>query len=254
MPHIETIRGKFWVQDNRKGDDRPPLILIHGAGGIHIDFPAQLRKQSGLPNVAIDLSGHGRSEGMGHEDLIEYAHDVHAIMTAMGIESAVIVGHSMGGAITLLLAIHYADYIEGVVLIGTGASFKVNPAIIESIVDDQQATAEMVVKWVWGEDAPADYIATGIERMMQIPPQVIRADYVACDKFDVRASLPTIGHDALIIGGGRDKMTRQKQSQELHDKMPRTQLEVLDTGHMIQLESPVKVTELIQMWYAKYVE
>ena len=46
----------------------PPLVLVHGAGGSHLDWPPDLRRLAGMRVIALDLPGHGRSPGPGRAD------------------------------------------------------------------------------------------------------------------------------------------------------------------------------------------
>ena len=70
MPYV-TIAGEraFYApyQDDVRG--RRNLVLVHGAGGSHLDWPAPLRRLREANVYALDLPGHGRSEGTGHFQL-----------------------------------------------------------------------------------------------------------------------------------------------------------------------------------------
>jgi len=83
MPLIQTPRGTLWVADHRL-TDTPPILLIHGAGGTHLDWGMPIRK---LSNLAPDLNGHGRSLGEGHLSLNDHADDLIALLDALHIES-----------------------------------------------------------------------------------------------------------------------------------------------------------------------
>ena len=64
----------------QKINQRPPVILIHGAGGTHLSWPPQIRRLSDEHIFAIDLPGHGKSGGAGRQSIDEYADDVIAFM------------------------------------------------------------------------------------------------------------------------------------------------------------------------------
>ena len=72
--------------------NRPPVILIHGAGGNHLSWPPQIRRLAGETIHALDLPGHGQSEGNGRQSIEAYADDVASFMQSRKIRSAVIVG------------------------------------------------------------------------------------------------------------------------------------------------------------------
>ncbi len=100
---------------------RPPILLIHGAGGNHLYWPPQVRRVNDQRIFAMDLPGHGQSEGIGRDRIEDYVDDVLAFMAAVGLNSAVWIGHSMGGAIALCAAVHRPRKVLGLGLIGTGA-------------------------------------------------------------------------------------------------------------------------------------
>jgi len=100
---------------------RPPVILIHGAGGNHLYWPPELRRLAGFRVLALDLPGHGKSSGVGLQSIRDYASSLMTYMDAVGLSRAVIVGHSMGGAIALTLCLDHAERVAGLGLIATGA-------------------------------------------------------------------------------------------------------------------------------------
>ena len=83
---------------------QPPVILLHGAGSNRLCWPSVIRRLPGQKMIALDLPGHGRSEGVALQSVTEYADAVLDFMREMGIYKASIIGHSMGSAIALHLA------------------------------------------------------------------------------------------------------------------------------------------------------
>ena len=98
----------------------PPSYLIHGAGGHHLYWPPQIRRLTGYRVYALDLPGHGRSGGSGQQTIDSYTTAVKDWLIEVNLHSAVFVGHSMGSAIALSLALNYPDHVLGLVLIGGG--------------------------------------------------------------------------------------------------------------------------------------
>lgn len=251
MPLIETSRGAIWFADHRSvssSDEtlRYPLLLIHGAAGTHLDWPIGLRK---LNSVVPDLPGHGKSQGQGHQHVGEYAADMIALLNALDIPQAVIVGHSMGGAITLTLALDYPDRVAGLVLIGTGAHLPVNSLILDRVRDSQAEVGGLFKKWFWAKDVPDEIRQRGFELFMKTNPQVAYGDYVACSGFDVRDRLGEIRQRTLVIGGTADKMTPLSYAEFLAANIPNAQLVTVEGGgHMMAIEQPGVVVEAVRTW------
>lgn len=250
MPTIKTGEGRIYITDHRKSDSsHVPVILVHGAGGTHLDWPAALRKLPQANAIAIDLPGHGKSEAPGRETIDDYTRAVIALMDALEIPQAVIAGHSMGGAIAQTLALDYADRAAGIILLGTGARLRVHPDIVERVLTDQQAVAELLRDWIWAESAPQTMRDLAYEQLMNTPAQVIHNDYKACNHFDVMPRLNEIAMPALVIGGTEDRMTPHKYSQFLHDNIANSHLVTVEGGgHMMALEQTDFVVAEIASW------
>ena len=95
-----------------------PLVLIHGAGGTHRHWPAELRRLPDRTVYALDLPGHGRSDGAGFSTVSAYREALFEFLEAEGLEKVVLAGHSMGGAVVQDFALHYGSRLAGM---GLGA-------------------------------------------------------------------------------------------------------------------------------------
>src|SRR5680860_558390 len=95
---------------------RTPLVFIHGASGDHRHFQPQLQNlgQSHMC-FGLDLPGHGQSSGPAPETVGGYADSVGAWMNGMQLSPSVVIGHSMGGATALTLALRSPGLISGLV-------------------------------------------------------------------------------------------------------------------------------------------
>lgn len=94
------------------------IILLHGyleALDIWDEFTGLFVDKARV--VAVDLPGHGVSEVKGEIHTMEFLADtVHAVMQSLGIERAVVVGHSMGGYVALEMLRKYPEALAGIVL------------------------------------------------------------------------------------------------------------------------------------------
>ncbi len=109
MPRVLTDAQTLFyrLSANDLTHRRPPLLLIHGAGGTHMHWPAALRRLADWNVYALDLPGHGKSPGPGRDSIAAYCDVVYGVIQALGLERAVLAGHSMGGAIVQEFALHY---------------------------------------------------------------------------------------------------------------------------------------------------
>ncbi len=225
---------------------RPSLLMVHGAGGRGEGFLPQLSGLSRDLNVAaIDLPGHGGSPGPGRDSVEAYA-DWLAGFLESGPVRPVLLGHSMGGAVIMSLAIKRPELARGLILAGSGSRLKVMPAILEGIAKDFRATVGMIVRFAYAEKADPRLIDQGVEQMAQVGPEVLLGDFTACDRYDLSDSLVRIKHRVQLIVGQEDRLTPVKYSQRLAEALPGSRMTVIkDAGHMVYLEQPRVFNETV---------
>lgn len=250
MPPIQTSSGRQWYADHRDRSAHFPVsVLIHGAGGTHLDWPAELRRMPEANAIAPDLPGHGRSEVPVRRSVGAYAADVIALMDALKVDKAVCIGHSMGGAIALTLALHYPARVLGLVLIASSAKLSVNPAFLEGFATDYPAAVTQLVSWQY---SPQSEMAQrrAIQRLLEIQPDVLAADFTVCNQFDIRSQIGQIDHPALVVAGDEDRMTPFRFSGDgLRDQLSKATLAKISGGsHMMMIEQPDVVAAPIQQW------
>jgi pimeloyl-ACP methyl ester carboxylesterase len=248
MPFAQGIHYSFHQPKEIKSS-RPPLILIHGAGGSFFSFHPYLRRLAGETVYALDLPGHGESEGAGRQSIDEYAEDVAHFMESVQIESAVIVGLSMGSGIALTLALKHPSKVKALILLGSGAKLRVAQTTLENIGKQETfaSTVETVNQACFSSYASQDLIALSKKSMLSTGPSILLGDYLACNQFDVTAQLAHIQTPTLILCGAEDAMTPPKYSHYLKEHVPNAQLHILEkTGHMLTLEQPNAVAALMK--------
>jgi len=230
---------------------RPPLIFIHGAGGSFLSWHPHLRRLEGETVYTIDLPGHGNSDGMGKQSMQDYADDVLQFIAENQIQKPILVGHSMGGAIALTLALQQLNQITGLALLGSSAKLRVSSVILEKAKDTTTFAdaVQLVNEYSFNPDAPKDLIRLSTEAMLKLNPKTLLGDFLACDSFDVTGKLNIIQVPTLILCGTLDVMTPPKFSKSLAEQIPQSQLHLLEkTGHMLMLEQPDAVAKLLKQF------
>ncbi len=236
----------FYTVSGRRG---PAVVLIHGAGGSHLHWPAGMRRLPGAAVYAVDLPGHGRSGGEGRTRIEDYAADILGFMDGVGIGRGVLVGHSMGGAIAQMTALLAPDRVAGLVLVGTGAKLRVAPALLEGILQDYPGVLGLMAEWAWGPGADPALVARGRQMMARVPSRVVWGDFAACDQFDIRERLGEIAAPTLVISGSEDRMTPPRFGQYLAEHIPGARLILVEgAGHMVMLEKPEEVARAVREW------
>jgi len=219
-----------------------PIIYIHGAGNSHHSWAKQLvTKVKGHVQIALDLPGHGDSQGSGFNSIDDYVYFVKSFVEALGINKFIIAGNSMGGAISQTFALKYRNYLKGVILIGTGARLRVKKEILEGTL-----RGESYANNAYSDKTDPLLIKEAERDFHKTDPQVRHDDFYACDNFDVMDQISLINLPTLIICGEDDKLTPVKYSQFLHSKIKNSVLKIVpEAGHMVMWEKPEAVNEAI---------
>jgi len=254
---MPTADGLYYFAHEAEVTTRPPVILIHGAGGTHLNWPPQIRRLDGQPILAVDLPGHGKSDGVSRQVIGEYAADLLAFMDALKMRTAILVGHSMGSAIALTLAIQSPKRVLGLGLLGSGARLAVSPGLLQSAADPSTflSAVQRVTEYSYSSQADPRLMELGEKRMAETRPPVLYGDFLACDGFDASADLPRIHTPTLILVGEQDKMTPPRLSRALNEQIPRSRLVTLpDTGHMLMLERPDPGAADFRRWFTQTID
>ena len=247
-----SIRGlRIHVEEGEEGRNvrEPSLLFLHGAGGDAAIWDLQAGFFRGKRSVyRFELPGHGLSTGAGEDGIAEYTQWVHAaIRDGLPPHEWVAVGHSMGGAIALQLALEKVSGLMGMVLVGTGAKLGVLPAILQMLEKDPEAFFKAIDMTAFCSDTPAEVREISSRSIRRCPPAVTLKDFKACDRFDVRSRLQEIAIPTLILCGQNDRLTPPKYSELLHQGIRSSRLVVIpDAGHMLMAEKPEPFNQAVQ--------
>lgn len=223
----------------------PAPVFIHGAGGDHRVWRHQLACFAG--GASIDLPGH--PTGTPVADGEELAGAVAGVLAERA-DPAVLVGHSLGGAIALQVARTHPELVAGLVLIATGARLPVPDRVVAALEADWTAECARLLAGFLADPGSAEVPVA--DALVECGPQVLAADYAACRSLDLRGRLRGVRVPALVIAGGDDPLTPPWLSEELAAELPLPTL-VLVQGvrHMPMVEAPATVNLLIGAYLAR---
>ena len=235
------------------------LVLVHGAGGHHGLWGPVLQglRARGVPAVAVDLPGHGRSPGPAGTSVEEIADTLFADIRGAGVSSFALAGHSLGGAVGLVLAARGAPGMAGLAAVSTGARLAVNRAIIEGLRTRFEATVEMIARYCFPKGTDEAVWRAAAETMAAVGPEVLEAEFRACDRYGVdEAALRGIRIPVEVVCGTADVMTPVSLSEDLARLIPGAHLTRLEgVGHMSLLEAPEPLAEaLAGLWRRAFPE
>ena len=259
--------------------NNPTIVLIHGAGGQEIDWPkawrsanAQAKSMGLTPSnhgviklfnaglddysiYAVDLPGHGKSDGKSKSSIDEYSTDIIDFLDAMKLENVCLVGHSMGAAIALNASLSQHWRIRSIVAIGGASKMIVNDSILEGLQNAFETTVDNIVKYSWhkqtGAIADSQQMAKYFrekakQRILNAGSRTVHGDFLACSRFDLDERLGEISVPVLVIASDCDRMVPLHVSREMAEKLPNAQFVTLEgCGHFQHIEQTSRVaTEL----------
>lgn len=227
-----------WVNAPCFNEKKHCLFFVHGAGVDHTIWINQYESmKDGYNIVAIDLPGHGRSEGKGEDDVFRYTTWVRKIIESMGLNKPVLIGHSLGAAISLVFAVKYGDALSGVVSVGGGARIPVNDMILNGLKTEPAAVMGLVAKLCVSKKKRGSMSDAMSGVFARTNPDILLGDFLACDRLDITHEITQITAPALVVCGDDDKMTPPAMSYFLADNIQGARLAMIaGAGHMVMLE------------------
>lgn len=247
MPNFSGIF--YTLSQPRQTSTSPPLILIHGAGGMSLSWPPQVRRLADKTVLAPDLPNHGRSAALAYQTLEEVAGHLLIWLDGLSLQQVDVCGHSMGAAISLLLALQAPKRVRRLILIGSAARLAVNPVLLDLAAqpDTLPQAVELLIKWSFAPGASQRVRELTARRLLENHPHTLYQDLAACDRFDLSGELEKIEQPALILTGELDRMTPIHSAQELASKLPNARFEIIpNSGHMVVLEQPNWIAQRLQ--------
>lgn len=245
---IGYLTGK-WPLD----PDKSTLVFIHGAGGSGSFWQPQIDALADKANtVALDLPGHGRSDGPGKDKIEDYAQVVDAFVDELKIPNPIPCGVSMGGAIAQQLLMDFAPHYPAGILMGTGARMGVAAVIFETIENDFRAFVDMIGTFAVSPKTDPGLVQPFKEEFARGNPEIVLGDFQACDRFDSRSGLSSVIVPVLIITSEDDQLTPAKYGEFLEKNIQMAQrVHLMDAGHIVSVEKPDAVNKAIQAFLEK---
>jgi pimeloyl-ACP methyl ester carboxylesterase len=196
----------------------------------------------------LALPGHPHGEGM--ERTEDYAAWVAEAIADVPAPRAVI-GHSLGGAVAVELALARPDLVDGLVLVATGARLPVPDHALERATADFPGECARVVRAsLVGDDERR--VERSVEAMMLVGPETLAGDYRACRGYDARDRLPGLRVPTLVISAAEDPLTPAWMGEELARAMPAALMAVVaGASHLLMIEAPRAVNLLIAGYLAR---
>ncbi len=251
------VDGRTVYVGNGSGLPRPDaesVVFVHGAGMDHTVWalPSRYFARQGLRVAAVDLPGHGRSEGPPFDRVGDMAAWLGQVLDGLAIPTAAVVGHSMGSLVAYRFASTMPDRCRALALLGTSAPMPVTHPLLSAAKDNHHAAIDMANTWshstgTLGANAnPGVWMLAVGERLLErSAPGVFHADLTACNTFVVDGDA-VIGCPVLVIAGNDDMMTPARAGLGVAQSLPEARVVRLEgCGHAMLNERPNEVLDAL---------
>lgn len=254
--------GEIELSYERAGSG-PPLLMIMGMSGTfdhwNADFLAYLRQD--FETIVYDHRGVGASSRLeGPVTIARLAEDAAGLLAALELESAHVLGISMGGMVAQELALNHPERIRALTLGctycgGEGSSLTSEEVMRKLAEGMMSGDRERALRTSWevnvspelaaDDEAYARFKEIGLRRA--VPVEVIMEQMRAITAHDTSARLPEIALPTLVIHGTLDQMLPVQNGRMIAGLIPDAQPEIFEgVGHLFFWERPERSAELVR--------
>jgi len=241
---IAVDGAKAHVDDGPDGDpSAPAVLLLHGAGQagvVWLDQVAALAAAGRRP-LAVDLPGHGQSEGNPPASIGGGADWCFRFLDALAIEATAVAGFSMGALTALEMAARAPDRMRSLALCGVAARMPVHPKLPALAEANDPEAAQLIGRW--GHEN-ANMSDETIALMAAAGPGVLHAGLKACDDYkDALEAAGRVSCPAVLVLGEKDLMTPPEGAAALAEALADARTVILPgCGHMMMVEASEQVS------------
>lgn len=268
---VDVDGERFHYLDEGKG---PPLVMIHGLMGssrnLTYALSGQLREHFRVITLDRPGSGYSTRHPGTAADLPAQARQIAAFIQALGLDRPLVLGHSLGGAVALALALDHPHAVSGLILVAplthpqrllplVFLSLAVRPAWLRRWLSHTLTmpigllTKGSVVKGVFAPDpAPADFATRGGGLLGMRPANFYAASTEINQVNDHLPGMvkryPQLTLPIGLIYGAKDKVLDfQKYGQALASRVPGLKLQLVEgRGHMLPITATERVVAVVE--------
>jgi len=260
---MAIVRAGEIELDYERSGSGPPLLLIMGMSGtaLHWGEPFLALLREDFEVIVYDHRGVGASSALdGPITIAQLAEDAAELLAALELDSAHVLGISMGGMIAQELALAHPDHIRtltlGCTYCGGEGSSLGSPELWQRLAEAMMSgDRERAVRASWeanvssamahNADAYARFLEIVAQRAVAVP--VIMAQLQACAAHDTSTRLPGLTMPTLVIHGTADELLPVQNGRLIASLIPGAQLQILDdVGHLFFWERPELSAELLR--------
>jgi len=256
---FEVDKKKVFASDAGKNIDKnkSTIVFLHGSGLSHIvwSLAEQYLSNQNYNVLALDLPGHGNSEGESLKSIEEISDWLEKVFNQLDISELIIVGHSQGCLEAIEYFFKYPKKIKSIIFVGGSYKMPVNQDLIDLAEAGDDQAVKLMMKWGY-ENSKKFIGGNPVEKIINSPKdirEILAVDLIACNKYkNGSEALKAINCPTLFIFGELDKMVNVEKGRKFASLVPNSKTQVIkDCGHMIMFEKAFEMREKISEFLKK---
>jgi pimeloyl-ACP methyl ester carboxylesterase len=258
MPFLERDGVQLFYEDSGSGN--PPLLLVHGWTCNHSHWAAQVAHFEPRHRVVtVDLRGHGQSDAPQQDyPMSGFADDLAWLCGRLGLQRPVVVGHSMGGVVTLVMAERHPDVVRAGVVVDSpfppmmGGFERLGPVIEGMSGPGYKDFATKFIETMFSPEDDPRRKQTIMAGMLATPQHVIVGAMKGNAGTNLLETADAIKQPMLIISAGHMTFSDPSQMKTRYSRFRFGQ--TVGSGHFNMVEVPEQVNAMIERFLATDVK
>lgn len=245
------------VDGIRHGTAGPPLVLVHGAQiQARTWLPTVTLLPDALPVLAPDLRCHGQSERVRPIGIADWADDLEAVLDFFGAGPVHVVGHSMGAAVAVELAVRRPGQVLGIITFG--GAFLPAPDDDDSVAQSIRTAGamptlrRMMVEHVLSPNASESVRDAAVAELSENDDATATAIHAAANKSDVRDHLDAVRCPLRLVSGDEDTICPLDEARWVAEATDSELQLIPGVGHLPQQEAPAATADHIRAGIIDY--
>jgi pimeloyl-ACP methyl ester carboxylesterase len=202
----------------------------------------------GMKVIAVDLPGHGRSDGSGRHSISDYAHDVLDFIHALKLPRVIIAGHSMGGAIAVQAVLLAPERFTGLIPVCSGAVCSIPEEIVSGLSNPalNSNTMDWLMERLVNPSGDTKWVEQTRMAVSGTRQGVLFGDLYACMNYNLQDVCRGIRLPTLVCAGTQDRFVTSPYTRQLAELIPGARYAVIPGGHLLPLEKPEELAAEIR--------
>lgn len=226
-----------------------PILYIHGntAGSLWFE---RVMVNPGYRTISPDMPNFGRSDRIDEADIDRYADSMATFCRSLGVDAAYVVGHSLGGAVAISLAVRYLPLVSRILLVDPAPVSGFHTPEKYYAVIDRYTTDRTLLKRALSAVVPTLRDEAFLDRLtdnaLLMNTSAFTGNARALDRFDYSKRVGAVTVPVLVVRGELDALITAEAAEATAAAFPYgAYRELPGVGHSVMVEAPQRFSELV---------